>query len=81
MNQGYWIYVESFKQTFKQFEIIIADDGSNEETKSVIDAYKPLSIKHVWHEDKGSRKNLNKAIFQKKKLLNQKFEKKLRINN
>lgn len=57
--------LESFNhQTVKQFEIIIADDGSNEETKSVIDAYRPLVKKHVWHEDKGFRKTkiLNMAI-------------------
>jgi glycosyltransferase involved in cell wall biosynthesis len=54
-------------QTEKFFEIIIADDGSNhqilDEVQKIISSY-PFRIKHVWHEDKGFRKNkiLNKAI-------------------
>lgn len=46
-------------------EIIIADDGSTDETRRLIDAYKGrLPIKHVWHEDRGFQKSeiLNKAI-------------------
>lgn len=46
-------------------EIIIADDGSGEETRMLIERYKKLlPIKHVWHEDDGFRKTviLNKAI-------------------
>ena len=55
------------RQTFTNFEIIIADDGSREdvvaELKSVI-SHTPLTVRHVWHEDKGWRKNeiLNKAV-------------------
>lgn len=50
-------------------EIVIADDGSNEETKDVIERYQkksPVPLRHVWHEDKGFRKSaiLNKAIAQ-----------------
>ena len=53
-------------QTFKNFEVVIADDGSNQETKKVIDKAKAeldFPIKHVWHEDKGFQKStiLNKA--------------------
>ena len=49
------------------FEIIIADDGSNNETKEVIDGIKensPVAITHLWQEDQGFRKTriLNKAI-------------------
>jgi glycosyltransferase involved in cell wall biosynthesis len=66
-NEPKWLEfcLESYRyQTFKDFEIIIADDGSGEETKSVIDRYRPMVKKHVWHEDKGFRKTkiLNKAI-------------------
>lgn len=54
-------------QTFRDFEIIIADDGSSAETRQLIEIFRKktsLDIKHVWHEDKGFRKCriLNKAI-------------------
>ncbi|MBP7170009.1 MAG: glycosyltransferase [Bacteroidales bacterium] len=54
-------------QTEKQFEIIIADDGSGEATMQVIDEFKnrnTLNITHVWHPDNGFQKCqiLNKAI-------------------
>ena len=55
------------RQTLKDFEVIIADDGSNSSIAEFIDEYKKNStfaIKHVWHDDKGFRKNkiLNEAI-------------------
>lgn len=54
-------------QDFSPFQIIIADDGSEQTTRSLIEKYKlesELSIQHVWHEDRGFRKCeiLNKAI-------------------
>lgn len=54
-------------QTFKDFEILIADDGSNKEATGQLKAYmqnSPLQIKHIWHDDKGWRKTeiLNKAV-------------------
>lgn len=54
-------------QTFKYFEIIIADDGSREVTKVLIDRLRSeisIPIIHVWHEDNGFQKSqiLNKAI-------------------
>ena len=54
-------------QTHKNFEIIIADDGSSSETKAVINSFinnKTLRLKHVWHPDEGYQKCpiLNKAI-------------------
>ena len=57
--------LESFaQQSYKNFEIVVADDGSKQDTKSVIEDYKPLVTQHVWHEDNGFRKTtiLNKAI-------------------
>lgn len=58
-----------FRQTRLPDEIIIADDGSGEETLQTINrmrekAPKEVEIKHVWHEDLGFRKAmiLNKAI-------------------
>lgn len=54
-------------QNYKDFEIVIADDGSGEPTKKLIDRFKQesgLDIIHVWHEDNGYQKCqiLNKAI-------------------
>lgn len=54
-------------QTFLNFEMVIADDGSRESTKKLIKDFKKTSnysIKHVWHEDDGFQKSkiLNKAI-------------------
>lgn len=48
-------------------EILIADDGSTESTKLVIEKYKKIfkiPVIHIWHEDKGFRlaKIRNKAI-------------------
>jgi glycosyltransferase involved in cell wall biosynthesis len=55
------------RQTEKEFEFIIADDGSKEEVKKEIESISQnysFQTKHVWHPDKGFRKNkiLNQAI-------------------
>ena len=54
-------------QTYKDFDVIVADDGSTEETKSLIDSFKkdyPVPLNHSWHEDKGYRRQkiLNETI-------------------
>lgn len=54
-------------QTYKNFDIIIADDGSRPSTKELIDSYAknfPVPITHLWHEDLGYRRQeiLNVAI-------------------
>ena len=54
-------------QIHKDFEIIVADDGSGKETFDVIRFFQEnsqLEIYHIWHEDKGYRRQviLNKAI-------------------
>lgn len=56
-------------QVFRDFELIIADDGSGEATAKLIAEVKKavdFPLHHVWHEDKGFRKCeiLNKAILQ-----------------
>lgn len=53
-------------QTFKNFEVVIADDGSKDATKLLInDMISQVSypIQHIWHEDNGFQKTiiLNKA--------------------
>ncbi len=46
-------------------EILIADDGSDNHTRQLIEAWQQkLPIQHIWHEDQGFRKTtiLNKAV-------------------
>ena len=54
-------------QSYPHFELIIADDGSSQETFDVLQEMKEVvdfPIIHVWHEDRGFQKTviLNKAI-------------------
>lgn len=54
-------------QTVAPHEIVIADDGSREETRQLIDSFRSklkVPIVHVWQEDKGFRLTTirNKAI-------------------
>lgn len=47
------------KQSDNHFSIYIADDGSSEETRKLIEHTVkefPVAIHHIWHEDKGFRK-------------------------
>ena len=55
------------RQSFQDFEVIVADDGSTREAVREIEklsAAVPFEMMHVWQEDHGFRKNkiLNKAI-------------------
>lgn len=54
-------------QTVKPLEILIADDGSEQDTKIVIDDFRIkacVPVIHIWQKDKGFRKSkiLNKTI-------------------
>ena len=56
-------------QDYKNFEIVVADDGSSGATRDLIDGFSAkadFSIKHVWHEDDGFRKTeiLNQATLE-----------------
>lgn len=55
------------RQTLRDFEVIVADDGSGPEVAAVAEEARrcyAFPILHLWHEDKGWRKNvmLNDAI-------------------
>lgn len=55
------------QQTLENFEVVIADDGSGADTKSLIEKFKAKAsykINHVWQEDNGFQKSqiLNKAL-------------------
>ena len=63
-----WSYAQ---QSFTNFEVVIADDGSNQETKNLILNMQnkvDYTIQHVWHKDNGFQKTiiLNKAILASK---------------
>ena len=66
--QALGLVLESLNaQTDKDFEVVIADDGSRAETAELITAFTQVAnfpIKHLWQEDLGFRKSaiLNQAI-------------------
>ncbi|MDH3632695.1 MAG: glycosyltransferase family 2 protein [Gammaproteobacteria bacterium] len=54
-------------QSYRDFEIIVADDGSSDETRAVVESLKSqfdIPIQHIWQQDDGFQKCriLNKAI-------------------
>jgi len=63
LKKVFWSYEQ---QTFKNFEVVIADDGSNDSTRQLIGLLKKevsYPIQHIWQEDNGFQKTiiLNKA--------------------
>lgn len=69
-NQAAWLQKVLWgycAQTVRDFELVIADDGSDQRTRILIDSFRDqLHIIHVWQEDQGFQKTriLNKAIVQ-----------------
>jgi len=69
-NQPAWlekVLLGFSRQDFRGFELIIADDGSREETRALIAGFAKESdfpVRHLWHEDRGYRRSiiLNAAI-------------------
>lgn len=69
-NSPIWlekVLIGYFCQSRHDFELIIADDGSREDTSLLIDTLRaraPFSVKHIWQKDDGFRKCriLNKAV-------------------
>ena len=56
-------------QTETNFEVVIADDGSTENTKQIVDSFSQkfqFPIQHIWQEDSGFQKTkiINKAILE-----------------
>jgi len=61
------VFAACFRQSFADFEVIVADDGSGPSVKEMVTSAQeqyPFPIVHLWHEDLGWRKNvmLNNAI-------------------
>lgn len=57
------------RQSFHDFELLIADDGSGPETAAIVAEFArraPFPVRHVWHPDEGFRKCsiCNKAILE-----------------
>lgn len=55
------------RQSYRDFELLVADDGSGLRTRRLLDrlgAQVTYDLRHVWHEDRGFRKCaiLNRAI-------------------
>lgn len=69
-NQPAWlekVLVGYMHQDQHEFELIIADDGSRQETRELIARFaaeSPFALRHLWHEDRGYRRSiiLNAAI-------------------
>jgi len=64
LEKVFWGYEA---QTDHHFKLLIADDGSDNNTRDLIERYQKdscLNIDHIWHEDKGFRKTaiLNKVL-------------------
>ena len=63
LEKALWGYMS---QHHRDFELIVADDGSTGETRRLLISYRSrgVPVRHVWQEDRGFRKSriLNKAV-------------------
>lgn len=50
------------QQSFKDFEIIVIDDGSKDETRSVVKSIKNEQIKYLFQENKGATAAINLGL-------------------
>jgi len=61
------VFAALAQQSFRDFEILLCDDGSGAETKAIVDEFKSrgyFHLEHLWQENRGFRKCriLNEAI-------------------
>ncbi len=63
LEKSLWGYLN---QSYRDFQLLIADDGSSDETAAVVHRYaaQGLTLRHLWQADCGFRKSriLNRAI-------------------
>ena len=68
LNQSDWLKVmldSVVAQTFKDFELILVDDGSTEDIKALVDTYNDPRIKLIrWDENRGMPHGMNHALRQ-----------------
>ena len=54
------VLISLTNQTFKDFEAVIADDGSGPEIPAIIKRFEnafSFPLQHIWQEDRGFQKN------------------------
>lgn len=68
-NRAYTIknlYCSLQRQTFLDFEWLVIDDGSSDETKALFDSWRkesnPFPIRYYYEENKGKMKEINRAM-------------------
>lgn len=61
------VFAALARQSTKDFEVLVCDDGSGEETRKIIESFQklaPVPVRHFWQENQGFRKCkiLNQAV-------------------